>query len=79
MDGIFISNKRPASKKAVKAAVAEAPETVVIEGTSLFGNPYTGPITEAPAGRYDFVGPDPYTLRKFYGTLTITDGTFKVS
>lgn len=79
VQGIFINGVRPKSKKAVKEAVADAPETVSIEATSVFGNEYGGPLANAPAGEIHFVGPDPYTKRNFYGTLTVKpDGTFKV-
>ena len=75
MQGIFIRGRRPDSKKQVREAVRDNPETVELEATSLFGNEYGGPITEAPAGRYDFVGPDPYTKRNFYGNITVGQGT----
>ena len=78
MQGIYINNIRPKSKKEIKEAVANNPETVIIEATSLFGNEYNGTIADATDGNYTFVGPDPYTNRKFYGTLIIRDGKFSV-
>ncbi len=75
MQGIFINGYRPKSKKAVREA---DPSTVRLEATSLFGNEYDGLLSEAPDGRYTFVGPDPYTSRKFYGTATIKNGKVKV-
>jgi hypothetical protein len=72
-DGIYINYRRPATKKAVKEAIASDPSTVQIEGTSIFGG-YTGPVLRAPNGSYHFVGPDPYTSRKFYGTITVLNG-----
>lgn len=79
MDGIFIKGSRPASKKAVKEAVHNNPADVDIEGTSMFGNPYSGPVSDAPHGEYHFVGPDPFTNRKFYGTIKVTGGGIRVS
>lgn len=83
MQGIFVDGKRPQSKKAVKEAVASFPERVRIEATSLFGNEYDGRVSEAPQGTYTFVGPDPYTSRKFYGNLFVTvkngQRTYKVA
>lgn len=79
MQGIFVNFNRPATKKAVKEAVAANPASVSLEATSFFGNEYDGPITGAPDGRYSFVGPNPHTSRKFYGTLTVSAGTFKVA
>lgn len=71
MQGIRISGRRPKSKKEIREVVALDAEIVSLEATSLFGNEYDGPVSEAPNGRYDFVGPDPYTSRKFYGTITV--------
>lgn len=80
MQGIYVNSSRPKSKKAVKEAVAADASCVNLEATSLHGNEYAGPVSSAPPGRYSFVGPDPYTSRKFYGTLTVsTDGKIKVS
>lgn len=77
--GLFIDGARPKSKKAVKEAVAHAPETIRVEGTSMFGGDYDGPLTEAPDGRIDFVGPDPYRARNFYGNLNVKGGVIKVT
>jgi hypothetical protein len=77
MQGIFINGQRPASKKAIKEAVV-AGGRVRIEATSMFGNEYDGDVSQAPDGKYTFVGPDPYTKRNFYGTITVKGGTAKV-
>lgn len=74
MDGLYVDSRRPKSKKAVKEAVNDNPARVSIESTSMFGG-FDGPITEAPVGSYSFVGPDPYSDRKFYGTIVKTHGT----
>lgn len=80
MQGIFVRYERPKSKKAVKEAVAADPHNVVIEATSLFGNEYGGPVSEMPDHtRITFVGPDPYTSRKFYGTISREGDKFKVA
>lgn len=69
--GIFIKGKRPQSKKAIKEAVQNDPTTVRAEATSMFGNEFGGTITELPQGTtVTFCGPDPYTSRKFYGTIS---------
>jgi hypothetical protein len=79
MQGIWIDGERPKSKKAIREAVALDPTRVKIEATSVFGNDYSGPVFGAPVGRYHFVGPDPYTSRKFYGTITVAaDGKLRV-
>jgi hypothetical protein len=71
MQGIYIDGRRPKSKKEVKEAIAGG-RNVHIEGTSLFGKDYDGSLSLAPPGRIDFVGPDPYTSRKFYGNIFVT-------
>lgn len=86
MYGVFINGRRPKSKKEIKEAVAEVNTKwmtarvpmVSLEATSMFGNEYDGDIMMAPNGTYTFVGPDPYTKRSFYGTLTVNNGTFRV-
>lgn len=79
MQGTFVNLSRPATKKALKAAIAEDPGSVNLEATSMFGNEYSGPVAAAPDGNYFVVGPDPYTSRKWYGKITVASGTVKVS
>lgn len=79
MQGIFVNGTRPKSKKAVKEAVSSFPNTVRLERTSVFGNEYDGPISDAPDGTYTFVGPDPYNSRKFYGTIKKDSKGIRVS
>lgn len=74
VQGLYINGRRPKSKKEVKEAIASDPASVSVEATSMFGNDYEGPVTEAPVGRIDFVGPDPYRSRKFYGNLFVRAG-----
>ncbi len=69
--GIYINGRRPKSKKEVKEAIADAGQRVRLENTSLFGG-YDGDPHLAPPGKYDFVGPDPYTKRNFYGNVVVT-------
>lgn len=82
MQGIKIRGVgRPRSKKQVKEEIATDPSRVFAEGTSLHGGEYDGPISEMPEGtKVNFVGPDPYTNRKFYGTIVKDQsGNIKVS
>jgi hypothetical protein len=79
MQGIYIPGGRPKTKTAVKQAVAADPSRVRLEATSMFGNEYDGPVSEAPNGTYTFVGPDPYNKRNFYGTIVVTASGVKVS
>lgn len=68
--GIFIDGRRPKSKKEIKEAVAQ-PSRVQIEATSFVGPEFDGHADEMPEGKtIYFVGPDPYTDRKFYGQIS---------
>jgi hypothetical protein len=55
------------SKKALKDAF----DSASLEATSIFGNEYGGPLSEAPVGEYFVVGPDPYTSRKWYAHIIV--------
>lgn len=80
--GIFINGRRPASKKAVKDAIATAPDTVYVEATSMHGGEPENYVsllaTNGQSHRIHFVGPDPFTKRNFYGTITIANGKVSV-
>ena len=78
--GIFIEGRRPKSKKEVREFVSQSyevgtphpnqREVLRIEATSVFGNEFDGPLSELPTNEtITFVGPDPYTSRKFYGNI----------
>ena len=81
MQGLFIEGQRPKTKKAVKEAIAVDPASVSVEDTSWFPNgDYSGSLADAPVGtKVHFVGPDPHTLRNFYGSLHVTSAGVKVS
>ena len=68
-DGIYLGNRRPKSKKAVREAVA-AGDDVVLEITR-FGYEENKSVSELADGQYHFVGPDPYSKRDFYGTIKV--------
>lgn len=67
--GIYIRSRRPKSKKEIKDTVKTNPGEVYIESTSYFENEYSGYVENMPLGVIVFVGPDPYTNRKFYGKI----------
>lgn len=67
--GIFVDGQRPKSKKAVREAVADNPNRVRLEATSIFGNEYDGSVASAPDGFYTFVGPDPARARNYFGNI----------
>lgn len=83
MQGIYVKTAygwvRPRSKKQVREVASANPENVEIEGTSIFGDEYSGPLSDWPGGRpITFVGPDPHTKRNFYGTIDKLTPTAKV-
>lgn len=68
------------SKKALREAIRDTPGDVLVFGTSAFTlGDYRA--DEIPAGvNFSIVGPDPYTSRKYYATLTRTPaGKLKLS
>ena len=72
--GIYIGDRRPRSKKEVKERVALNAADVYIQATSAFGGEYDGLVSEMPFNQIVFfVGPDPYTSRKFYGQIVRTE------
>lgn len=80
MQGIFIDNRRPKSKKEIREAVRDNPGRVRVEATSLFpGTEYEGPVSEIPLGKViTFVGPDPFIKRNFYGSIRKTSKGIEV-
>lgn len=74
--GAHIDGKRPKSKKALKEALRDAPETVRFDCTAAVG---------PDAGRSDIMGdsipdgatltvagPDPYTSRKWFASVKLS-------
>jgi hypothetical protein len=72
--GLFVGGLRPASKKAVREALAANPADVRIENTDfLGGGSAVDRASDLQVGdKVVFVGPDPYTNRRFYGTIVAT-------
>lgn len=79
--GAFISHTRPASKAALRRALAGEPENVWFDATSGIspgaGNWRPEDITEDVI--LDVVGPDPYTRRNWYATVTRKNGKLTVT
>lgn len=63
---------RPATKKALKTALAVDPSKVTFDTTSGFSARETISAYDLVAGvSYSVVGPDPYTSRKWYATVKL--------
>ena len=71
MQGLQLADYSPSeSKKQVREAIAADPSTVYVEAISPFGSEYGGAASGLPEReQVHFVGPDPSTSRKFYGTI----------
>lgn len=79
--GAFISNRRAKNKKALREALAADPSTVRFDRTSALD---CGPDIQGdsiPEGIIlSVVLPNPYTDRKFYGSVTLgRDGKPKLA
>lgn len=71
MQGIFVNGLRVKSKRAIKEAIVNGTPHVDLEATSFFGNEYEGDVRNMPEGEtIYFVGPNPHSDRRFYGTIT---------
>lgn len=82
MEGIYVADRstdidrrRPRTKKEIREILADTdgPGRVWVEWTSLFHRgPSTERVADLPVGTaVSFVGPNPHTDRRFYGTLTV--------
>lgn len=76
--GAYIGSRRPKTKKELKEAIQTNPDDVSLEATSMFGNEYSGSISNAPDGKYYVVGPDPQVSRKWYAQIVISGGSITV-
>lgn len=77
--GAFINGERPKSKKALREALKGAPETVSFDSTSPMGPQFSGAASAIPAEvTLSVAGPDPYTRRNWFASVTRTGDTFKV-
>lgn len=80
--GAFINGERAVSKKAVREALESDPDSVEFDCTELltaFRGAVFSPEEIQPDWRLTVVGPDPYTRRNFYGTVSRSpDGVYKV-
>jgi hypothetical protein len=72
---------RPQSKKAMKDALKADPTAIRFEGTAIHGPAFEGTADEIPIGvSLSVVGPDPFTSRRWYATVTRTaTGSVKVA
>ena len=79
--GAWVRFDRPATKAALKRALADNPASVTFDPTSMF---HTGPSLYAVDDITDGVklsvcGPDPETSRKWFVTVERRNGKIRVS
>ncbi len=78
--GAFVDGKRPATKKALREAMASDPSSVSFDTTSPFdGGRVIHPATEAFREILQVTGPDPFTSRKWYASVKIVSGKVRVT
>jgi hypothetical protein len=72
--GAFVNEERPRTKKALREALASAPDTVWFDQTSAFLAPGWDPRIHLdglePGVTLTVVGPDPYRDRRWYASVT---------
>lgn len=78
--GAYVDGKRPATKAALKRALAENPAGVEFDGTSPMGPQFSDMSgVNVPEGMsLSVVGPDPFTKRNWYATVKVNVKTGKV-
>lgn len=81
--GAAVNGRRPASKKALKEALRDAPATVEFDSTAMMG-PRAGEVISATvedvAGyTLSVTGPDPYTARNWYASVSVKAGKLSLS
>jgi hypothetical protein len=81
--GAYVNNRRPASKKALREALRDAPATVKFDSTALMGPRSGDTIKAEPAdiGTYSLsvAGPDPYSRRDWYATVSVKNGKISLA
>jgi hypothetical protein len=82
--GAYIGGGRPRTKKALKEALLTDPTSVYFDGTGVFRvtdgyrTGYRG--NEIPEGvTLSVTGPNPYMSRKWWASITFTNGKVKVT
>jgi hypothetical protein len=77
-DGIFVNGNRAKSKKEIVLGFKEGKEIEIEETNAICPKGYSGNIKDLPDGNYYFVGPDPYTSRKYYGSIKKKGDAIKI-
>lgn len=81
--GAYSDNQRIPTKSALKRLIKESPESVRFDQTSALGNNGMPRLISMrmlnPNITLSVVGPDPYTSRKWYASISLSKGKVTVS
>jgi hypothetical protein len=82
--GATVSGERPASKAALKRALAADPALVQFDPTGLLGSRALSVAIDATVedigeNKLSVVGPDPYEDRRWYATVEVKNGKLRIS
>lgn len=79
--GARINGVRVKTKKALREALRDAPNTVEFDSTSPMGPQFNGRADTMPGGGVTLtvVGPDPYTKRTWFASVKRDGSGFKVA
>jgi hypothetical protein len=88
--GAFVNGDRPRTKKALREALRDNPDTVLFDQTSMFAPgqpgdmgrylPVTGDSRIPPGVTLSVVGPDPHRERRWYASVTVAaDGRIRIT
>lgn len=76
----YVDGIPPATKAALKRAVADDPHRVRVLSTSPLGQVYDGPLPGAPEDTTLVAsGPDPFNDRRWWANIKKQGGTYKVT
>lgn len=75
---VYINGRLAKSKKAVKEAWKDNPDSVEVACTDMFHS-FGGSPRDLPEGDHYFVGPDPERDRRFYGSIKKHGDQVKIS
>jgi hypothetical protein len=82
--GARVNGQRPASKAALKRALAADPALVQFDTTGALGPRSRSMAIDATPedigeDKLSVVGPDPFTARNWYATVEVKNGKVKIS
>lgn len=82
--GAYVNGVRPPTKKALREALASAPETVTFDPTARHGSrsletEIKATVEMIGADKFEVCGPDPFTKRSWYATVEVRNGALRLT